>query len=83
MKRYEVGNHHVKLIFDNFLKAHLTYSILGTESKKYLVERKNHHRQEDDRILFNTFGWQNTFLNIEEEQDLELLNQFKNDISSR
>lgn len=77
MKRYEVGNHHIKSIFDNFLKAYLTYSILGTGSKKYLVERKSHYPQEEDRILFNTFGWQNTFLNIEEEQNLELLNTYK------
>lgn len=73
MKRYEVGDHYKKQIVDNFLKAYLIYITFGTEFKKYLVERKSHWCQKDDRILFNTFGWQNTKLNIEEEQDLELL----------
>lgn len=77
MKRYEVGNHYLNFTFDNFLKAYLMYRTLSAESKKYLVERKSHYLQQEDRILFNTCGWQNTFLNIEEERDLEFLNAFK------
>ncbi len=76
MKRYEVGDHYRKVIKDNFTEAFIEYS-LNINPFKYLIERRGDYVTQEDRILFNTYDWDNVPLTNEEMQKWNNLITFK------